>query len=63
MAIDILMPPLSQTSDTLVLTAWLKKVGEAEDIAAMAEFLLSEKARWITGQIMHVDGGMGAIKM
>ncbi len=41
----------------------LKKVGEAEDIAAMAEFLLSEKARWITGQIMHVDGGMGAIKM
>ncbi len=29
MPIDILMPPLSQTSDTLVLTAWLKKVGEA----------------------------------
>jgi pyruvate dehydrogenase E2 component (dihydrolipoamide acetyltransferase) len=28
MAIDIVMPPLSQTSDTLVLTAWLKKVGD-----------------------------------
>src|SRR5262245_43512305 len=28
MAIDIVMPPLSQTSDTLVLTAWLKQVGE-----------------------------------
>jgi len=25
---DIVMPPLSQTSDTLILTAWLKKVGD-----------------------------------
>ena len=28
MPIDIVMPPLSQTSDTLVLAAWLKKVGD-----------------------------------
>jgi len=28
MPIDIIVPPLSQTSDTLVLTAWLKKVGD-----------------------------------
>src|SRR5216684_1565667 len=28
MTIDIVVPPLSQTSDTLVLTAWLKKVGD-----------------------------------
>jgi pyruvate dehydrogenase E2 component (dihydrolipoamide acetyltransferase) len=28
MTIDILVPPLSQTSDTLVLIAWLKKVGD-----------------------------------
>ncbi|MEP7357678.1 MAG: dihydrolipoamide acetyltransferase family protein [Anaerolineales bacterium] len=28
MSIDIVMPPLSQTSDTLILTGWLKKVGE-----------------------------------
>ncbi len=40
----------------------LKKVGEASDIANMACFLLSEKAAWITGQILHVDGGMGNIK-
>jgi pyruvate dehydrogenase E2 component (dihydrolipoamide acetyltransferase) len=25
---DIIVPPLSQTSDTLILTAWLKKVGD-----------------------------------
>jgi NAD(P)-dependent dehydrogenase (short-subunit alcohol dehydrogenase family) len=40
----------------------LKRVGEASDIASMAEFLLSEKASWITGQVMHVDGGMSTIK-
>jgi pyruvate/2-oxoglutarate dehydrogenase complex dihydrolipoamide acyltransferase (E2) component len=28
MLIDIVVPPLSQTSDTLVLTGWLKKVGD-----------------------------------
>ena len=28
MTIDIIVPPLSQTSDTLVLTGWLKQVGE-----------------------------------
>ncbi len=40
----------------------LKRIGTAEDMANMAEFLLSEKASWITGQIMHVDGGISTLK-
>jgi NAD(P)-dependent dehydrogenase (short-subunit alcohol dehydrogenase family) len=40
----------------------LKKIGAAEDIANMAAFLISEKAGWITGQVIHVDGGMSSIK-
>ncbi len=40
----------------------MKRVGEAKDIAAMARYLLSEEASWITGQILHVDGGMSSLK-
>lgn len=41
----------------------LKKIGSTTDIANMAAFLLSEKAGWITGQILHIDGGMSSIKV
>lgn len=40
----------------------LKRIGTTEDIANMASFLLSQKASWITGQILHVDGGMSSLK-
>ncbi len=40
----------------------LKKVGTTEDLSNSIEFLLSEKSAWITGQILHVDGGMGALR-
>ncbi|MFT6502186.1 MAG: NAD(P)-dependent dehydrogenase (short-subunit alcohol dehydrogenase family) [Crocinitomicaceae bacterium] len=39
----------------------MKRIGEPEDLANMAAFLLSEKSSWITGQIIHVDGGMSTI--
>jgi 3-oxoacyl-[acyl-carrier protein] reductase len=39
----------------------LQKLGKPEDLAALACFLLSEKASWITGQVMQVDGGMANI--
>ncbi len=41
----------------------LKRIGTPNDIAQSALFLLSEKSSWITGQILHVDGGMSSIKM
>ncbi len=40
----------------------LKRVGTVQDIAEMACFLLSNKTSWITGQVLHVDGGMSVIK-
>ena len=35
----------------------IKRVGEAEDIAAAVLFLTSPAASWITGQTLPVDGG------
>lgn len=40
----------------------LKKIGCPEDIAEMASFLLSDQSSWMTGQVLHVDGGMSSIK-
>ena len=39
----------------------LKRVGEAEDIAAMTRFLLSDESSWMTGQILGLDGGMSTL--
>ena len=41
----------------------LKRVGTTDDIVNMVEFLLSTKASWITGQIMHIDGGISTLKI
>ena len=41
----------------------LKRIGTPDDLANMVEFLLSDNSSWITGQILHVDGGMSALKV
>ncbi|GAA4114542.1 SDR family oxidoreductase [Aquimarina addita] len=41
----------------------LKRVGEAEDIANIAVFLLNDSSSWITGQIIGVDGGMSTLNV
>ncbi|MCH8545469.1 MAG: SDR family oxidoreductase [Cryomorphaceae bacterium] len=40
----------------------LKTVGEADQMAAMAQLLLSDEGSWISGQTMHIDGGMSNLK-
>ncbi len=39
----------------------LNRVASAKEVASMANFLLSDDAAFITGQIVKMDGGLGAI--
>ncbi len=41
----------------------LKRVGSADDAAALACFLLSESSGWITGQVVGVDGGLSTLRV
>ncbi|MDA9312098.1 SDR family oxidoreductase [Vicingaceae bacterium] len=40
----------------------LKSIGTAEDMANTARFLLGDDSRWMTGQVISVDGGMGSLR-
>lgn len=40
----------------------LKRIGTPSDISSMAAFLLTPLSSWMTGQVLHVDGGMSSIK-
>ena len=40
----------------------MQRLGEADDIAALASFLASADAGWITGQVMGVDGGRSTLR-
>ncbi|MFD2515244.1 SDR family NAD(P)-dependent oxidoreductase [Pontibacter locisalis] len=41
----------------------LGRVGQPQDMASAAVFLLSEQSSWMTGQVLHVDGGMSTVKL
>lgn len=43
--------------DDIVKRIPLSRMGQPEDVVGMCLFLLSDQARWITGQIFNVDGG------
>ncbi len=40
----------------------LRRIGNAIDIAEASVYLLTQKSSWVTGQILHVDGGFSNIK-
>jgi 3-oxoacyl-[acyl-carrier protein] reductase len=47
-----------EVKDQMMSVIPLGKLGRAEDVARTVLFLLSEDADYITGQTIHVDGGM-----
>jgi NAD(P)-dependent dehydrogenase (short-subunit alcohol dehydrogenase family) len=73
--VNAIAPSLTQTELAKSLTASdqmaqaiaalhpIPRLGIAADHAAMAEFLLSPDAAWITGQVMHIDGGRSVLRV
>ena len=47
-----------QVRETILAKIPLGKFGDGEDIAAAVAFLASPEAKYITGQVLTVDGGM-----
>ncbi len=66
--VNAVAPGFIETSMTDVLTDEvkediaknipLKRIGVAQDVANVVKFLASEDSSYITGQVIHVDGGM-----
>jgi 3-oxoacyl-[acyl-carrier protein] reductase len=66
--VNAIAPGLIQTDMTAVLSDEVRRnilgkiplgsLGEPEDVAAAVAFLASDDARYITGQVLCVDGGM-----
>lgn len=73
--VNAIAPSLTQTPLTEKLLATdekmdaaakrhpLQKFGLPEDIASMVCLLLSDESQWITGQVIHMDGGLSAVKV
>ncbi len=38
------------------------RYGEVKDVAGITQFLLSDDASWITGQVIGVDGGLSGVR-
>jgi 3-oxoacyl-[acyl-carrier protein] reductase len=66
---NVLAPGLVDTGMTAVLTdaqrdeilsrTPLKRIASVEEVAAVAAFLVSDEASYITGAVVPVDGGLG----
>ena len=56
--IDTAMTDLGELKDEIIKQIPARRIGEADEVAALAEFLLSGDASYITRQVIGVNGGL-----
>jgi NAD(P)-dependent dehydrogenase (short-subunit alcohol dehydrogenase family) len=73
--VNAIAPSLTETSMTSAMLSnekmveaianmhALPRLGQPEDMAQLAAFLISDKSAWITGQIFGVDGGRSTLRI
>ena len=52
---------VKEVIDSIANNIPAKRVGKAEELAALVAFLSSERASYITGQSIAVDGGVSSL--
>ncbi len=51
-----------QMAEAIAQMHALQRLGEPDDVGALAAFLISPESGWITGQIIGVDGGRSTLR-
>jgi 3-oxoacyl-[acyl-carrier protein] reductase len=52
----------AELADVIRSQSPLRRLGRPEDAAELVAFLLSPAGGWITGQVLHSDGGFGSLR-